>query len=500
MTAELELLKSQDKKIMQLKGIEALLSWDQETILPEKANDYRSEQMGLISSIIQEEATKDNLRNAVEVLSGDDSLSLEDKALVRYYNRFFQGEANLPVNLVKQEGELLGKSHQAWVKARQNDDFAAFAPYLSALIELAKKKAKIIAPEKNSYDALLDLYEEGLNQEMLDPLFDDLKRSTHELMDKIKSAKVNDEFLFKPYDEKALHSFSLELNKKMGFDYLRGYVALSAHPFTTSIGPDDVRITTRYTDPSLFDPISSIVHETGHALYDSHASLNPAIRGTSIGQGVSMGIHESQSRFWENMMGRSYAYWQSMYPSLQECIPHLRDVSLEDFYKAINKVNPSAIRVNADEVTYNLHIILRYEMEKLLFNGEYNINELPQKWNELSKQIIRYEVKNDSEGILQDVHWAGGLFGYFPTYSLGNLYSATFRKKMIEDFGGEDNLNAILKSGSWCEITKWQNENIWKYGGIYTPSQLVERVSGKSLDADAFKVYLIEKYTRIYNL
>lgn len=189
-----------------------------------------------------------------------------------------------------------------------------------------------------------------------------------------------------------------------------------------------------------------------------------------------------------------------MYPSLQECIPHLRDVSLEDFYKAINKVNPSAIRVNADEVTYNLHIILRYEMEKLLFNGEYNINELPQKWNELSKQIIRYEVKNDSEGILQDVHWAGGLFGYFPTYSLGNLYSATFRKKMIEDFGGEDNLNAILKSGSWCEITKWQNENIWKYGGIYTPSQLVERVSGKSLDADAFKVYLIEKYTRIYNL
>ena len=306
--------------------------------------------------------------------------------------------------------------------------------------------------------------------------------------------------LYQSYDERALHSFSLELNQRMGFDNSRGYVALSAHPFTTMIGPDDIRVTTRYTDPSIFDPISSIVHETGHALYDLNANLNEKIAHSSIGQGVSMGIHESQSRFWENMMGRSLSYWKHMYPILQDYIPSLKSVKLDDFYKAINKVKPSAIRVNADEVTYNLHIILRYKMEKLLFEGNVEIRELPELWNKLSKELIRYDVKDDREGILQDVHWAGGLFGYFPTYSLGNLYGAAFRSKLISDLGGPDKLDRILESGNWSEITCWQNENIWKHGGIYSPSKLIERVTGKSLDANAFKVYLIEKYSRIYDL
>ena len=499
MNSKLALLKERDRKIMSLKGIEALLSWDQETILPEKANDYRSEQMGLLSSIIQEEATKDDFREAVESLD-EESLEVENRALLRYWRRFFKTEANLPISFVKEEGEALGKAHQAWVKARRDDDFSSFAPYLEELIKLSKQKAKYISPEKDTYDALLDIYEEGINKQTLDPLFKDLLSCTHSLMDKINKDEINDEILYKKYDERSLHSFSLALNQKMGFDNSRGYVALSAHPFTTSLGPNDVRVTTRYTDPSIFDPISSIVHETGHALYDSHANLNEKIADTSIGQGVSMGIHESQSRFWENMMGRSLPFWKCMYPKLQEYIPAFNNVNLEDFYKAINKVKSSAIRVNADEVTYNLHIILRYEMEKLLFEGDVNVNELPSIWNKLSKQIIRYEVKDDREGILQDVHWAGGLFGYFPTYSLGNLYSAAFRSKMISDFGSIEKLDSILESGEWSKITDWQNENIWKYGGIYTPSELVKRVTGKSLDVDAFKVYLIEKYSRIYDL
>ena len=500
MNSKLELLKQQDRKIMQLKGIEALLSWDQETILPEKANDYRSQQMGLMSSIIQEEATKDEFREAVESLECEEDLSIEDRALVRYWKRFFKTEANLPISFVKNEGEVLGRAHQAWVKARRDDDFSYFAPYLEELINISKQKAKLISPEKDTYDTLLDLYEEDLNKKTLDPLFEDLLTTTHSLMDKIGDQEICDDILYKKYEERDLHSFSLALNQRMGFDNSRGYVALSAHPFTTSLGPDDVRLTTRYTDPSIFDPISSIVHETGHALYDSHANLNEKIAGTSIGQGVSMGIHESQSRFWENMMGRSLPYWKCMYPLFQEYIPSFKNVPLEDFYRAINKVKPSAIRVNADEVTYNLHIILRYKMEKLLFDGDVKVSELPSIWNKLSKQIIRYEVKDDREGILQDVHWAGGLFGYFATYSLGNLYSAAFRSKMISDFGGVDKLDIILESGNWSKITDWQNENIWKYGGIYSPSELVKRVTGKSLDADAFKVYLIEKYSRIYDL
>lgn len=500
MRPELLLVKERDKKIMSLKGIEALLSWDQETILPEKANDYRSQQMGLMSSIIQEEATKDDFRRAVESLDGDESLALEDRALVHYWKRFFQSNANLPISFVKKEGEALGRSHQAWLKARCDNDFSYFAPYLENLVALSKEKAKIIAPDKSCYDALLDLYEEDLDKKLLDPLFDDLIESTHSLMDKIEDKEIDDSMLYQSYDERALHSFSLELNKRMGFDNSRGYVALSAHPFTTMIGPDDIRLTTRYTDPSIFDPISSIVHETGHALYDLNANLNEKIAHSSIGQGVSMGIHESQSRFWENMMGRSLAYWTYMYPILQDYIPSLKSVKLDDFYKAINKVKPSAIRVNADEVTYNLHIILRYKMEKLLFEGNVEIRELPELWNKLSKELIRYDVKDDREGILQDVHWAGGLFGYFPTYSLGNLYGAAFRSKLISDLGGPDKLDRILESGNWSEITCWQNENIWKHGGIYSPSKLIERVTGKSLDANAFKVYLIEKYSRIYDL
>ena len=259
-----------------------------------------------------------------------------------------------------------------------------------------------------------------------------------------------------------------------------------------------MRITTRYTDPSVFDPIASVVHETGHALYDSHANLNPEIRGTSIGQGVSMGIHESQSRFWENMMGRSLAFWQCCYPELQEAVPSLKGVSLDAFHRAVNTIEPSAIRVNADEVTYNLHIILRYRMEKAIFEEGRSVSELPELWNTLSGKIIRYEVKNDSEGILQDVHWAGGMFGYFPTYTLGNLHAAAFLKKMTADLGGRDKLDEILRSGNWSAITSWQDENIWSKGGIYTPSDLVRRVTGKSLDAAPFKEYLIDKYKRIY--
>ena len=500
MRKELEYLKSQDEKVVRLGNILALLSWDLETTIPEKAAEERSRQMGLLSEMKHEEATKDELRKAVEVLSRDDTLSAADRGLVRTWERFFRTEANLSSSLVREMAEAEGNAHPAWVEARAKNDWSVFEPHLERLINISKKVAATVAPEKKCYDALLDMYEEGMDMATLDPVFEDLEKSTHELMDKTEGKKPETGFLYEKYDEKALHEFCISVNRRMGFDPKRGITAISAHPFTTSLGPDDVRITTRYTDPSLFDPIASIVHETGHALYDSHANLNPEIRGTSIGQGVSMGIHESQSRFWENMMGRTLSFWQCCYPELQAALPHLKNVSPEDFHRAINTIEPSAIRVNADEVTYNLHIILRYRMEKAIFEKGRSVSELPKLWNDLSRKIVRYEVKSDSEGILQDVHWAGGMFGYFPTYSLGNLHAAAFLKKMTSDLGGSDRVDEILRSGNWSPITSWQNENIWSSGGIYTPSELVRRVTGKSLDAAPFKEYLISKYSRIYQL
>ena len=500
MRKELEYLRSQDEKITRLGNVIALLSWDMETILPEKAMEERSRQMGLLSTIKHEESTKDELRKAVSALSDDETLSDADKGLVRFWQRFFRTEANLSSELVREMAEAEGNAHPAWVKARAENDYSLFAPHLEKLIEIAKKVAATVSPEKKCYDALLDMYEEGMDMATLDPVFSDLEESTHTLMDMTAGKNPEAGFLLEKYDEKALHEFCMGLSRRMGFDNLRGTTAISAHPFTTSLGPDDVRITTRYTDPSVFDPIASVVHETGHALYDSHANLNPEIRGTSIGQGVSMGIHESQSRFWENMMGRSLAFWQCCYPELQEAVPSLKGVSLDAFHRAVNTIEPSAIRVNADEVTYNLHIILRYRMEKAIFEEGRSVSELPELWNTLSGKIIRYEVKNDSEGILQDVHWAGGMFGYFPTYTLGNLHAAAFLKKMTSDLGGRDKLDEILRSGNWSAITSWQDENIWSKGGIYTPSDLVRRVTGKSLDAVPFKEYLIDKYKRIYQL
>ena len=336
--------------------------------------------------------------------------------------------------------------------------------------------------------------------ETLDRVFGDLEESIHSLMDKIGDKKSDDTFLYTSYQESDLHAFCNEVIKRMGFDFNRGLVGYSAHPFTTTLGRDDIRITTRYTDPAIIDPISSIVHECGHALYEQHAALNSAIRGTSLSSGASLGIHESQSRFWENLMGKSYSFWTFEYPLLQKAVPSLETISLDSFYKAINNVTPSAIRVNADEVTYSLHIILRYRNEKAIFEHSVSVNELPSLWNELSSSILRYKPLNDKEGILQDVHWSQGSFGYFPTYALGNLYGAMFRTKLIEDLGGEAKLEAVLSSGDWLPITNWQNENIWRYGCLYTPSELLNKVTGRKLDASDFKKYLEVKYSKIYSL
>lgn len=496
----LNALKAEDRKIVILSHSYAILSWDFETACPEKAAEERAEQLTLLSLMIHEKVTSDYVESLVSSITDESDFSDAEKALVREWRKTLVQEKAIPSELVARLSRLEAECHVKWLEAREKSDFSVFEPSLSAMIDAQKEKAGCIAPDKLPYDALLDLYEPGITVADLDPLFDSLEKSIHEIMDKTgeASASVDDSFLLAPYEEKALHEFCVEVVTRMGFDFTRGAIGLSAHPFTTTLGRDDVRITTRYTDEGLFDPIGSLVHEAGHALYEQNVSLNPEIRGTSLADGVSMGIHESQSRFWENFMGRRESFWSYWYPVIQDRIPTLKDVSFASFLKAVNKSMPSAIRVNADELTYSLHIILRYRLEKALFNGEIAVHDIPEYWNMMSKQILRYAPKNDAEGCLQDCHWSQGSFGYFPTYALGNVYAAMFLEQMICDLGGEENFERMISSGDYSRITGWQKEKIWYNGKVYMPKDLLRRVTGKELTLEPYVKYLSDKFEKLF--
>ena len=495
----LETLKAADRRVSLLRDSIAVLSFDMETVMPEKAAEERGEQIALLSGLQHEFSLSDETCSAVECLKDDEELSLEDRALVRSWNRFLSIEGKLPKSFVEESARLTSLSQSAWVKARENDDFASYAPLLAEVFLNAEEKARIINPEADAYDTLLDLYEEGMNASFLASVFDPLETSIHEIMDMCCGRRVESGFLYVPYDRDRLHAFCMKIIIRMGFDFSRGLVSISAHPFTSYLGRDDIRMTTRYSDPSYFDSVSTIVHECGHALYDMNASLNEKIRGSGVGFGSSMSLHESQSRFWENMILRRRSFWLYAYPMLQEAVDGLQSVSLDDFYRAINRCTPSAIRVNADEVTYPLHIILRFRLEKMLMGGSLAVKDLPEAWNEMSSKIIRYDVKSDSEGCLQDVHWAEGLIGYFPSYAMGSIAAACFMKTLEERTGGKTALDERISRGEWNVVTDFQREEIWQYGSLYDFGTVVRRVTGHPLDADVYKAYLADKYKEIYN-
>lgn len=496
----LELLKAEDRKLVALKHAISVLEWDFETGSPEKASDERAEQMSLLSVMYHDEVVSDRFASIVDAIEDTEGFTDAECALVKKWKKDLREEKAVPSELVERISRIQAECHVKWLEAREKNDFSIFKGPLERMIEALKEQCLLIYPERAPYDTLLDIYEPGMTTADIDPLFDELEERIHEIMDRIgeKAAATDDSFLLEEYDEKALHGFCLDVMKRMGFDFSRGAVGISAHPFTTTLGRDDVRITTRYTDDSIFDPIGSVVHETGHALYEQNCALNPEIRGTSLSDGVSMGIHESQSRFWENFMGRSDAFWRFEYPILQERIPSLKNVDFDAFMKAANKSVPSAIRVNADELTYSLHIILRYRLEKKLFSGEIKVEDIPSEWNRMSQEIVRYTPKNDSEGCLQDCHWAGGSFGYFPTYALGNVYAAMFREALIEHLGGEEKLEEALSTGHFEEITSWQRDNIWYNGSVYEPKVLLKKATGKDLSLEPYVRYLSEKFYKIF--
>jgi carboxypeptidase Taq len=420
-------------------------------------------------------------------------------ANLREWRRDYDQATKLPPGLVRRRAELTAAANNVWQESRASNSFGAFAPYLAELVSLSREIADHLSYEGERYDALLDLYEPGLTTAEVDAFFADLRRHAVPLLEKIIASPVKaDRGLFRnvEFPEEAQKSLGLAVTRALGFDYEAGRLDVSTHPFTTSFGRGDVRLTTRYDRGWPFQSLMGTIHEAGHGMYEQ--GLVEEREGTPLGEAVSLGIHESQSRFWENNIGRSRAFWQYWYPRFKGEFRGLVDyVSFDDLFRLVNDVRPTLIRVEADEVTYNLHILVRFELERDLFRDALKPADLPAAWNEKYQQYLGITPATDREGVLQDVHWSWAYFGYFPTYSLGTVYAAQLEcalRRAVPD------LDWQMGAGDFSAAFRWMRENIHCYGKQYRPKELIERATGRPPSAADYVAYLTGKYSEIYRL
>lgn len=504
MRTEIERLKELDRERKLVGHIGALLGWDQETGMPAAAVDERAEQLALVESLAHEKSVRpeigellDKLGSTTENPGGDPSLTAAERAYLRVQRRLWDRATKLPADLVAEIARATSLGQSAWVKAKGNNDFPSFAPHLEKIVGLMRREAACLDPSKPAYDVLLDLYEPGSTEASISAVFAKLRKDLVGILSKIRSKKqVEDGFLHETVGEARQRAASEWLMDLLLLDRSRARLDVSAHPFTTTLGVDDVRITTRYIADFLPSSLFSTMHETGHALYELGVSPAEGFRGTELAEPVSMAVHESQSRFWENMVGRGEAFWERNFIRLAELVsPALDGIRREDFVRAINKVEPSYIRTEADEVTYGLHVILRFELESELISGRLAVADLPAAWKAKAKDLLGVEVRDDVHGCLQDVHWSAGLFGYFPSYALGNLYAAQFAVAMKKEL---PDLEERIGAGDNASILKWLREKIHGPASFWTPGELVERVTGSPLDPSHFIAYLEDKYSKIY--
>jgi carboxypeptidase Taq len=489
-----------DKEIVVYTHISAVLEFDMETSGSPLSGEERAVQLALIAQKTHSLETSEELALLLKGLGANDDNkegfgeSDFEKAIIRKRFSVYSLNRKIPNEFIGRKEKALSLSYNKWVKARNAEDFALFSPSLEEIVALVREEASYIKEVGcSSYDALLNIYEEGMTSKKLDEIFKELEPKLVEMVKVYSKNEIRDDFLYKSYDKEKQENFAIGLLSDMGFNMQRGTLKISEHPFTSTLGVDDIRITTRYTDPSVIDPLSSTIHEGFHALYEMGASAGQ-IKGTSIGEGVSMGFHESQSRFGENILLRSKVFWDKYYGELQDTFPeNLGDVSEDEFVRAINKVQPTYIRTNADEATYNLHIILRYRLEKMLIEGDLEVSQIPEEWNKMFYDMFNLTVDKASNGCLQDVHWASGLFGYFPTYALGNLYSGQIYNKMLEDFGGITEYNKSIVEKGLLPVTNYLRDNVHKFGGIYEPKVLLNKITGEELNSSYFISYLDSK-------
>jgi carboxypeptidase Taq len=500
-TAYEELLKRM-KEIALLGNTAGVLGWDQEVYMPAANAPYRAEQESLLAGMIHQKFTDPKVGEWIASAESDKKLTgnlTSDSAVnIREWRRSYDRSTKLPQNLVEEMARVSSNAQVEWVEARKANDFKRFQPWLEKILKLVQEQAKCYGYKDHPYDALLEDYEPGLTTQKLDALFPPLRERLSKLSAKITSSKrqPNLSILKRPCPVPVQQAFCRKLAEAIGFDFNRGRIDISAHPFTTGLGPGDTRITTRFEETNFENAFFSTLHEAGHGIYDQGLPHVLELYGTPRASAVSLGIHESQSRLWENLVGRSRPFWNFFFPELKKAFPGtFDDLTVDQFHFAINHSAPSFIRTESDEVTYNLHVCLRYEIETDLLSGKLKTTDVPGRWNELMVKYLGVTPPNDAQGCLQDVHWSHGSFGYFPTYTLGNLFSAQFfeaAEKEIGTFGGK------FEQGDFKQLKGWLNKNIHAKGQTYLAGDLCQQVTGKELSPEPFLKYLEDKFGKLY--
>lgn len=474
-----------------------VISLDAETVAPKNTAEGRGYTIGILSGYIYELiANPENKEILTYLEEHKDELSLEDRRRVEIIRKSCDQLSRIPQNEYVEYSMLLNDAQAVWEKAKNENDFPAFAPYLEKIVAFNRKFAGYYNPNLPAYDALLNEYEEGLTMETLDVFFGKLRSAIVPLIEKIsKIEPMDDNFLRYSYPIDIQRKYSDYLMEVLGID--RGYcgIAESEHPFTTNFNNKDVRITTHYHEHDVASSMYSVIHEAGHAIYE--LGCDDKYNRTAISGGVSMSIHESQSRFFENIIGRSFAFVNLVFPKLRELFPiQLSEVDASFFCRAVNKAEPSLIRTEADELTYSLHVMVRYEIEKKLIAGELAVCDVPAEWNRLYKEYLGVDVPSDTMGCLQDSHWSGGSFGYFPSYALGSAYGAQMLAKMEEDLG---DIQVLIANGKLSEIKAWLGDHIHRHASLYKPGELLEMTCGK-FDAQYYIDYLTKKFSELYGI
>ncbi len=497
-------LKKELKTVVDIYGAVNLMHWDMETYMPKGSGSARAAQIALLTSLAHERFIGDGIKGPLGELIDLDSgaikngIDSESEKLVTEIWRDFHRAAALPKEFVKEMSSAASLGQQAWIEARKKNDWNQFAPHLENLITLKQREIQYIGIKETPYDTLLDAFEPEMTTSDVNVLFNSMKPDLVDMVQKISKSGIDthEHILFQHYDAEKQWSFTEQVLRDMGFDFNCGRQDKSTHPFTINFHPTDVRITTRIDDNNFMYCLSSSIHEGGHALYEQ--GMDQRWYGTPFCEAISYGIHESQSRLWENLVGLSKAFWEYYFPKLQKIFPeNLSLISVDEFYLAVNTIKPGLIRTEADEITYNLHIMLRFEIEQLIINEGLEVKELPAIWNKKMEEYFDIIPDTDTNGVLQDVHWSQGSFGYFPTYALGNLYNIIMYNKANEDL---PNMKNDISVGKFLPLRNWLKDNIHGVGRRQTAKEMIKSISGKDLSAKPFINYLKNKYSEIYTL
>jgi len=477
-----------------------ILGWDQETFMPPGGATERAHQMATLAKWHHDYFTSDRMRGYLQELRRPDvydSLAPEQQVNVRETGWAYDREVSVPGELVKEIARHTALSQEAWKDARKKDDFSLFKPFLEKMIGLKVQYAEHIGYEDNIYDALIDEYEPGTRTRDVEVVFADLRERLVPMVKKIIDSDVHPDegILTQHFDLDKQREFGIKVVTDIGYDWERGRLDEAAHPFTSG-AIDDVRITTRYSEDDIRPSLFANVHEAGHAMYQQ--GLDRAHYATPLGESIGLGFHESQSRMWENLVGRSMPFWRHYYPQLQAVFPsQLGSVPIEDFYAAANLVQPSLIRVEADEVTYNMHILIRFEMELAMMNGKVGVDEIPALWNEKYKSYLGIDVPSDAMGCMQDIHWSMGIQGYFPTYTFGNLISVQLWNTMIKDI---PDIWDSIEAGNFKPLLGWLNDKVHRPGKTYRTPDMLRHLTGEPMNADHWIGYIKEKFGPIYGV